>query len=429
MAAASLPIDYFHTNADDEHHEIFGVIWLDDSTNAKEIKAVVVELDELISRIKADHKIQKMVEEPLSINIFTTNTGAGKSLTGLNGQFVFSQVLIDCLLRLKYSEVDKKELIHLCRQQYQGNSVELSNIREFEKDYSANKVLWWYTRESFFYKSLNAALRTQNIHIIFLFRAYISDIHRQLKNLQAQNRLRVYRSQMISSDELKTLKECCGQFISVNSFFSTSVDYRQAISFINIFDDTDNLEPILFEIEADPLMVATKPFANISICSDLNEESEVLFMLGSIFRLNTIQRSSDSKVWIIRMTLCSENEHDLKQVLMNMKEQLGSGETDLQTLGKVLWEMGKFDLAEKYFIRLLEQLPSNDPSRGSIYEDLGKLSSQTGDYDKSVQWHQKSLALKNQNKLTIISSIDEASNSIGKFIETKRIHTEIRILH
>ncbi|CAF4987387.1 unnamed protein product, partial [Rotaria sp. Silwood1] len=36
MAAASLPIDYFHTNADDEHHEIFGVIWLDDSTNAKE---------------------------------------------------------------------------------------------------------------------------------------------------------------------------------------------------------------------------------------------------------------------------------------------------------------------------------------------------------------------------------------------------------
>ncbi|CAF1550797.1 unnamed protein product [Rotaria sp. Silwood1] len=39
------------------------------------VKAVVVKLDELIARIKDDHKIQKMVEEPLSINIFTTSTG------------------------------------------------------------------------------------------------------------------------------------------------------------------------------------------------------------------------------------------------------------------------------------------------------------------------------------------------------------------
>ncbi|CAF4398940.1 unnamed protein product, partial [Rotaria sp. Silwood2] len=35
------------------------------------VKAVVVELDELVSRIRADQKIQKMIEEPFSINIFT----------------------------------------------------------------------------------------------------------------------------------------------------------------------------------------------------------------------------------------------------------------------------------------------------------------------------------------------------------------------
>ncbi|CAF5160798.1 unnamed protein product, partial [Rotaria sp. Silwood1] len=75
------------------------------------IKAVVVELDELVVQIKADHKIQKMVEEPLSINIFTTSTDAGKSTMGINGQFVFSQVLIDCLLRLKSNQTDTKELI------------------------------------------------------------------------------------------------------------------------------------------------------------------------------------------------------------------------------------------------------------------------------------------------------------------------------
>ncbi|CAF3898017.1 unnamed protein product, partial [Adineta steineri] len=60
------------------------------------IKSVVVDLNELVSQITTDHKIQKKVEEPLSINIFTTNVGAGKSTTGVNGQFVFSQILIDC---------------------------------------------------------------------------------------------------------------------------------------------------------------------------------------------------------------------------------------------------------------------------------------------------------------------------------------------
>ncbi|CAF1590494.1 unnamed protein product, partial [Rotaria sp. Silwood1] len=106
------------------------------------VKAVVVKLDELIFRIGADHRIQKIVEEPLSINIFTTSTGAGTSTMGVNGQFVYSQLLIECLLRLKYIEADKQELIHLCKQKYESNITELNNLHDFEKNYSPNKALW-----------------------------------------------------------------------------------------------------------------------------------------------------------------------------------------------------------------------------------------------------------------------------------------------
>jgi hypothetical protein len=45
------------------------------------VKGVIVELDELVSRIERDYKIQKKVDEPLSINIFTISTGGGKSTT------------------------------------------------------------------------------------------------------------------------------------------------------------------------------------------------------------------------------------------------------------------------------------------------------------------------------------------------------------
>ena len=54
------------------------------------MKAVVVEPDELVSRIQVDCKNQKDVAEPFSINIFTNHEDVGKSTTGLNGQFVFA---------------------------------------------------------------------------------------------------------------------------------------------------------------------------------------------------------------------------------------------------------------------------------------------------------------------------------------------------
>ncbi|CAF4959412.1 unnamed protein product, partial [Rotaria sp. Silwood1] len=297
------------------------------------VKAVVVELDELISRIKAEHKIQKMVEEPLSINIFTTSAGAGKSTTGLNGQFVFSQLLIDCLLRLKYTEEDKKELIRICKQQYEGNSDELSNLLEFLQDYSPNNVLW-------------------------------------------------------------------------------CTDYQHALSFLNVPDGTNNLEPVLFEIDANPKVVTTKPFAEISAYSEFSDESEVLFMLGSIFRLKSVNHNSNDQVWVIKMTVCSENEHELKHVLTDMKKQLGSGETNLHKFGKLLWEMGKPDLAEKYFIRMIGQLPPNDLLLADLYQDLGKLASYAGDLDKSMEWRQKAIALKNPNALVGTVTIDQHTDYI-----------------
>ncbi len=70
-------------------------------------------------------------------------------------------------------------------------------LYEFENQYSANKALWWYTRESFLYKMLNKALRVQNIEVLFLFRFVIVDIYQQLKENQCQSSVRVYRGQVL----------------------------------------------------------------------------------------------------------------------------------------------------------------------------------------------------------------------------------------
>ncbi|UJR16763.1 hypothetical protein I4U23_003663 [Adineta vaga] len=363
------------------------------SSKFSKIKAVLTELNELIFRIESDHRIQKKVEEPLAMSFFSTTSSLGTSTTGVNGQFVFSQILVDCLLRLKSHPADRNELVEHLKKQYQGNPDEMNNLREFEEGYSSSNALWWYTRESFFYKTLNTALRNQDIHMIFLFRSFISDIYHCLLDYQSKIPMQVYRSQMMPLNELKTLEKRIGQFISINSFFSTSLLQDRALSFFELSDNSSELQRVLFEINSDSKTISSKPFAEISSYSYFADELEVLFMLGSIFRLQNIHQD-DQQLWIIRMTLCNDDEHDLKQVLNHMKQQVGNGETNLRVFGNILLRMGKFQLAEQYFHRFIKQLPPNDSLLIELYEDLGKLTSQNGDYDMSMHWHQRSLELK-----------------------------------
>ncbi|CAF1152781.1 unnamed protein product [Adineta steineri] len=395
-------ISSIYINSQDEQ-------WTNDTPK---IKGIHVRMDELVSQIHEDHKNPRKIEEPVWMNMFTTISDAGKSTTGINGQFAFSQLLLDCLLRLKSNENDRNELITCCEKEYEGNQNELNHLHEFQRSYSSDNVLWWYTRESFFYKTLNAALRKQNIHMIYLYRSFIIDIQNQLENHQCQCATRVYRSQLMSIDELNYLKNSVGQYVSVNSFLSTSFEKEIANFYLG---DTNHrwvgFEKVLFEIDADPKVVTTKSFADISQFSDFNEELEVLFMLGSIFHLNSIIRDDENEIWIIHMCLCSDDEHNLKQILMDMKNEIGNGETNLCILGKVVRRMGHLDLAKKYYYRCLDELSQNDPLLLTVYKDLAKIASQQKDYEEHLRLRHILAEIKDTIQLTDneiqISEIDK----------------------
>ncbi|CAF3610138.1 unnamed protein product [Rotaria sp. Silwood1] len=267
------------------------------------VKSVLTHIDDLISQLREDYKIQRKIEQPLAINRFLIDV---KSPTILNNRFLFSQILIDCLLKLQSNEKDKNELIHLLQNEYQGNRNELNNINEFKEKYVPNKVLWWYKKDSFFSKTLNAALKTDNLQMIFLFRSLIFDIQQELQN-------------------------------------------------------------------------------------DYPDETEILFMTGSIFRVEKVF-SNENGMYTIQMSLCSENDFDLKQHIEN-------DVTNSRILGKILSKTGRYNLAEKYFNRLIKQLSLNDPLLADLYEDLSELTSQTGDNQMSKEWHQKSITFKQQNQL------------------------------
>jgi hypothetical protein len=99
----------------------------------------------------------------------------------------------------------------------------------------------------------------------------------------------------------------------------------------------------------------------------------------------------------IPLTLCDDEEHDLKLVFSQMKTQNGTGKINLQRLVKFLSKMRKFDLAEKYNDRLIKQLSFDDHFLIILYENLDHIVPQKGDFDKSLQCQLKLLLLKQLN--------------------------------
>ncbi|CAF2387908.1 unnamed protein product [Rotaria sp. Silwood2] len=216
------------------------------------------------------------------------------------------------------------------------------------------------------------------------------DIGEQLALYQCSSSIHLYRGQLMSNEELQTLKDSIGQLISMNSFLSTSTNRQLAISFLQSSTASDGLQQVLFEIKADPQLKGIKPFANITSLSYFPGEDEVLMMLGSIFRLTDIHQG-DGKVWIIHLTLCSENDHDLKPIFDHMQARLEAGKTSLYSFGQVLRDMGKFDEAMKYIQRFLNELPRNHQDIALCCHALGVIADEKGNYDLSLEWHHKSL--------------------------------------
>jgi tetratricopeptide (TPR) repeat protein len=349
------------------------------------------------------------------MNISTIGHSLHEPTNGFNTRFVHSLLFIDALIRMKSINNSKQQLITLCNNEYENNSAQLSLIREFENEYSADEALWWYTRDSFLYRILNKALRIQNIDLLILFHSLIADIYHQLKKNQCLFPIHVYRGQIMSDDELNTLRESIGKFISINSFLSTSTNHHAVLGFLRDCNILDGLHRVLFEIDADPGVITSRPFANISAFSDFEGEYEVLFMVGSVFRLVDINRDDDEQLWVVRIKLCGDDEYKWNDVLDELKKEYGGdgNEINLCFFGDVLRRMGKYDQAEKAYRRLLNELPANDSSLVHLYRSLGILYRTKGEYDSSLQWFHKALNIQTQRYSSNYTEIGDLYKWIG----------------
>ncbi|CAF3676855.1 unnamed protein product, partial [Adineta steineri] len=201
----------------------------------------------------------------------------------------------------------KDDLIEFARQYYRGNRKEEKNITEFEKSYDVDESIYWYTKDSFLYKLVNKALRTEDIGQLHLFRFFISDLSLKLANIhksqirKQENTVKLYRGLKMGNDELKKLKENLGCIISANGFLSTSYSKDIAMGFATKPTKRTDIVSVLQEIECSSNTLESIVFANITKSSEFEAEQEVLFDLGSTFKIESISEN-DPQFFVVKLT-------------------------------------------------------------------------------------------------------------------------------
>lgn len=360
-----------------------------------------------MNRILFEHEIQKedRLYGPLRISIFDQRIIHEKLTIDLRGRFVQSQLLIHRLLHMQSDPPTKDQFISLSKEIYRTDSSVMKIINEFENNYTSDRALNWYTRDSFLSRLLNKALRTQNIELLFYFRFFIDDIRAQLKALKSDGPTKVYRSQWMTRDELKMLQDAMGKFISINSFLSAHLDKEKAKS--NPPHDKEFEEQVLFEIDA-------RSVANIKAFS-LTKEDEILFMLGSVFEIVQIKHEG-KRVWLVQLKFYPKHSQAIDKK---------STDTDkLLSFGHVLKTIGDLEEAEIFYQSLLHELSSNDPIHARCCEALAGVADEKGEYDASLSLYTQAVTsnggASNKRSLTIASNYID----IGEIYRKKHQYEE-----
>ena len=155
---------------------------------------------------------------------------------------LFKDTLMDPTKDTQQYEKDrieaKRYMIQQCSDYYRHNPTQMKNIASFDVNYQASNAIHWYTSDSFIYKLINKALRTEDIEVLHTFRFFIIDLcanlaekHKEMLDLDIDLPPVVYRGTQMTREDIDSLKENEGCLIATNGFLSTSRNYEVAKMF------------------------------------------------------------------------------------------------------------------------------------------------------------------------------------------------------
>ncbi|CAF4323474.1 unnamed protein product [Rotaria sp. Silwood2] len=207
--------------------------------------------------------------------------------------------------------------------------------------------------------------------------------------IAGETSLNVYRGQLMSADELQLIKNNIGEFISINTFLSTTTIRSIAIDFSGNGCQRPQYESVLLHITIDLTLTNVKPYANISHLSSMEDENEILLSLGTVFTIDSVEIFND-ELWLINLTLANHNNTHVKNILNHLRMRSFSVDDGLM-FGLCLEAMDETQKAKQYYKILFDELPFNPLYTNELLNDemlevaeqfyVGNLTRLISDYE------------------------------------------------
>ncbi|CAF1082382.1 unnamed protein product [Adineta steineri] len=357
------------------------------------IKGVFTDITSICEALKqAAHQCE---QNATSISFVASN----KKLDQLDPSFMYTLIMKEILLTIKFEDKHMKEFITYCREVYEDDENELKNVNQLQTTYENNIPIWWYTWDAFLYRMLNQALRSMDADIIVRIGFFIKDLHCDIQRLhseqfddhQSGTTFTVYRGQGLSKEDFTEMTKTKGGLLSFNSFLSTSKNRDVSLNFAQQATTNLDLVGILFVISINPTN-STTPFASVSDVSYFHTEDEVLFSMHTIFRIGDIKlMDGNNHVYTVNLILTDDNDQDLRILTDRIRHETVPDSTGWDRLGSLLFKMGQFNKAQEVYEILLHQT-TDESDKAPIYHQLGMIKRNQGEYEEALTYYEKSLA-------------------------------------
>ncbi|CAF0953761.1 unnamed protein product [Adineta steineri] len=311
---------------------------------------------------------------------------------------LFKQLVLSTNLPVDEKQ-EKAEMLSYCRNYLTqlNNESALTFLERFDREKSDHSAVWWYTYDSFLYRMLNKACRVQDIETMYAVRMFIRELHREIEQLSLsdgsrQSTLVLYRGQQLSLSAFKEIQSKSGGLLSINSFFSTSLNREVALMFAGVSDGINTIS-VVFQIRIPFMDTNVVPFANIDLVGAFGEaEAEYLFSFGSVFRIGDMNACSHSRggLWFIEITLTTESDPEL----MNLTDYIWShnlhDRIDLTSFARLMIDMGEHEKAEEVYATMLERLRCSEDI-GFVYHQLGYIEQIKSNWNFALELYHKAL--------------------------------------
>ncbi|CAF1480755.1 unnamed protein product [Didymodactylos carnosus] len=160
----------------------------------------------------------------------------------------------------------------------------------------------------------------------------------------------------------------------------------------------DGSQSVLFKIRCEPGSAICVSIAQFSFHPD---EEEVLFDLGSTFRVESIDQDKTTGMYCIHMEATREGS-DIAERYIELNRKRMQENSVVLMFGSLLAKMGQYDECHEYFVGLAQNPRGKDLV--VIYNSIGRAHYLRSEYEQALDNYNVSFAL-------MISTIPERSRS------------------